>query len=35
MSHFDVRSATRPEPDAPMVAIADYVIDAQVDSAEA
>jgi 2-methylcitrate dehydratase len=35
MSHFDVRSATRPEPDAPMVDIADYVIDARIESEEA
>ncbi|MGV8932271.1 MAG: bifunctional 2-methylcitrate dehydratase/aconitate hydratase [Luteimonas sp.] len=35
MSHFDIRSATRPEPDAPMVDIADYVIDAKIDSQEA
>ena len=35
MSQFDIRSATRPEPDAPMVAIADYVIDTQIDSVEA
>jgi 2-methylcitrate dehydratase len=35
MSHFDVRSATRPKPDAPMVDIADYVIDARIESEEA
>ncbi|MEO6264614.1 MAG: bifunctional 2-methylcitrate dehydratase/aconitate hydratase [Luteimonas sp.] len=35
MSHFDVRSAVRPNPDQPMVDIADYVIDYQVDSQEA
>ena len=35
MSHFDVRSAVRPQPDQPMVDIADYVIDYQVDSQEA
>src|SRR3546814_6326103 len=27
MSHFDARSAVRPQPDQPMVDIADYVID--------
>lgn len=35
MSHFDIRSAVRPDPDQPMVDIADYVIDAQIDSQEA
>ena len=35
MSQSDQRSAVRPEPDAPMVAIADYVIDAKIDSDEA
>ncbi len=35
MSHFDARSAVRPKPDQPMVDIADYVIDYQVDSREA
>lgn len=35
MSSHDIRSATRPEPDAPMVAIADYVIDGTIDSKEA
>jgi 2-methylcitrate dehydratase len=35
MNHFDVRSATRPKPDAPMVDIADYVIDATIESEEA
>jgi 2-methylcitrate dehydratase len=35
MSHYDVRSAVRPQPDQPMVDIADYVIDYQVDSQEA
>ncbi|MDQ3495032.1 MAG: bifunctional 2-methylcitrate dehydratase/aconitate hydratase [Pseudomonadota bacterium] len=35
MSQPDLRSAVRPEPDAPMVAIADYVIDARIDSEEA
>ena len=32
MSHFDVRSAVRPEPDQPMVDIADYVVDYTIDS---
>ena len=35
MSHFDARSAARPQPDQPMVDIADYVVDYQVDSQEA
>jgi 2-methylcitrate dehydratase len=35
MGHYDIRSANRPQPDAPMVAIADYVIDARIDSQEA
>ncbi|MCY7355333.1 MAG: bifunctional 2-methylcitrate dehydratase/aconitate hydratase [Lysobacter sp.] len=35
MSHSDIRSAVRPEPDQPMVDIADYVIDYQIDSQEA
>jgi 2-methylcitrate dehydratase len=35
MSHFDLRSAVRPDPDAPMVDIADYVIDAKIESKEA
>lgn len=35
MGHSDIRSAVRPQPDAPMVAIADYVIDAEIDSTEA
>jgi len=35
MSHFDARSAVRPQPDQPMVDIADYVIDYTVDSQEA
>ncbi|HJR72363.1 MAG TPA: bifunctional 2-methylcitrate dehydratase/aconitate hydratase [Luteimonas sp.] len=35
MSHFDIRSAVRPDPDQPMVDIADYVIDAKIDSQEA
>jgi 2-methylcitrate dehydratase len=32
MSHADIRSAARPQPDQPMVDIADYVIDYRVDS---
>jgi 2-methylcitrate dehydratase len=35
MSHFDIRSTTRPAPDPPMVAIADYVADYRIDSTEA
>jgi len=35
MSAFDIRSASRPDPDQPMVDIADYVIDHQIDSQEA
>ncbi|HVI60509.1 MAG TPA: bifunctional 2-methylcitrate dehydratase/aconitate hydratase [Luteimonas sp.] len=35
MSHVDIRSAARPQPDAPMVDIADYVIDYAIDSQEA
>lgn len=35
MSQFDARSALRPQPDQPMVDIADYVIDYRVDSKEA
>lgn len=35
MSHSDVRSAARPDPDQPMVDIADYVIDGRIDSEEA
>ncbi|TAK37929.1 MAG: bifunctional 2-methylcitrate dehydratase/aconitate hydratase [Lysobacteraceae bacterium] len=35
MSHFDARSAVRPQPDQPMVDIADYVIDYRIDSQEA
>jgi len=35
MSHFDIRSAARPDPDQPMVDIADYVIDTNIDSREA
>src|SRR5678810_390714 len=35
MSHLDIRSAVRPQPDQPMVDIADYVIDYRIDSREA
>ncbi len=35
MSHFDVRSAARPEPDPPMREIADYVADYAIESREA
>jgi hypothetical protein len=35
MSHTDIRSAIRPEPDQAMVDIADYVIDYQIQSPEA
>ncbi|ROU05084.1 bifunctional 2-methylcitrate dehydratase/aconitate hydratase [Lysobacter enzymogenes] len=35
MSHFDIRSTVRPDPDKPMVDIADYVADYQIDSKEA
>jgi 2-methylcitrate dehydratase len=35
MSHHDIRSAVRPEPDRPMVDIADYVADYTIDSKEA
>ena len=35
MSHADIRSAVRPNPDQPMVDIADYVIDTKIDSQEA
>ena len=35
MSHFDVRSAVRPNPDQPMVDIADYVVDYRIESQEA
>ncbi|MDA8255486.1 MAG: MmgE/PrpD family protein, partial [Betaproteobacteria bacterium] len=35
MSQQDIRSAQRPAPDAPMVAIADYVADTEVTSPEA
>lgn len=35
MGHFDIRSTVRPQPDAPMVDVADYVVDFHVDSDEA
>lgn len=35
MNQPDIRSAARPEPDPSMVAIADYVLDARIDSGEA
>jgi 2-methylcitrate dehydratase len=35
MSSADIRSAVRPDPDQPMVDIADYVIDYRIDSQEA
>ena len=35
MAHFDIRSTVRPSPDQPMVDIADYVADYQIDSKEA
>ncbi len=35
MSAHDIRSAVRPDPDQPMVDVADYVIDYQINSAEA
>jgi 2-methylcitrate dehydratase len=35
MSHHDIRSAERPDPDPSMVDIADYVVDYCIDSAEA
>jgi len=35
MSHHDIRSAVRPEPDQPMVDIANYVADYAIDSQEA
>ena len=35
MSHQDIRSAARPDPDQPMVDIADYVVDYRTDSQEA
>src|SRR5690348_16144538 len=35
MSAHDIRSAVRPDPDQPLVDIADYVVDHQIDSREA
>lgn len=35
MSHFDIRSTVRPDPDKPMADIADYVADYKIDSKEA
>lgn len=35
MAHFDIRSAKRPDPDQPMVDIANYVADYSIDSKEA
>ena len=35
MSHHDIRSAVRPDPDQPMVDIANYVADYKIDSKEA
>ncbi|HEX5960429.1 MAG TPA: bifunctional 2-methylcitrate dehydratase/aconitate hydratase [Rhodanobacteraceae bacterium] len=35
MRHVDIRSAVRPEPDQPMVDIAEYVLDYRIDSGEA
>ncbi|HBK56186.1 MAG TPA: 2-methylcitrate dehydratase [Xanthomonadales bacterium] len=35
MSQHDIRSAKRPEPDAELVAIADYVVDQRIESVEA
>ena len=35
MSHHDIRSAVRPDPDQPMVDIANYVVDYKIDSKEA
>ncbi|HEU0305861.1 MAG TPA: bifunctional 2-methylcitrate dehydratase/aconitate hydratase, partial [Lysobacter sp.] len=35
MDHFDVRSTVRPNPDQPMVDIADYIVDYMIDSKEA
>ena len=35
MSHADIRSAVRPDPDQAMVDIADYVVDYKIDSPEA
>ena len=35
MAHFDIRSTVRPNPDQPMVDIADYVVDYTIDSRDA
>jgi 2-methylcitrate dehydratase len=35
MSHHDIRSAQRPDPDQAMVDIANYVVDYRIDTAEA
>ncbi|NII11711.1 bifunctional 2-methylcitrate dehydratase/aconitate hydratase [Oleiagrimonas sp. C23AA] len=35
MGSYDIRSAKRPDPDQPLVDIADYVVDASIDSTEA
>lgn len=35
MSHYDLRSAARPDPDQPMVDIANYVVDHTIESKEA
>ena len=35
MAHFDLRSTVRPNPDQPMVDIADYVVDYRIESKEA
>ena len=35
MSQFDIRSTVRPQPDPPMVDIADYVTEYRIDSKEA
>jgi len=35
MSHHDIRSAQRPDPDQSMVDIANYVVDYKIDTAEA
>ena len=35
MGQDDLRSARRPDPDPPMIAVADYVVDYRIDSSEA
>ena len=35
MDDFDIRSTARPNPDQPMVDIANYVVDYQIDSKDA